>query len=363
MTTTETTTTTTPTTTESRFRRLATAEGIPAGMSRLRASNVARCVRNVANQSTVAWEHRFDNRAFKPDRLRRDLPVIAPKIQAMLDNIAALDAKDMDLHGTRFKHFIFSDVRGSHGAKAVASALIAVGGFALAQRPINNRLVLSTAAGTPGNRFVILSGTAIFRLPVTQRMKAAIVGKEGVFNRRPDNVHGDLVRIVVADAGFKEGIDLFDVKYVHLLEPQMTQADYTQVTGRAVRMCGQAGLNFVPNEGWTVDVFQYSAIDPVTDIDVHDVVVRFAGQDLAERLVANELMTLIKDVVAVDEAINRNMHNFKPGSGTGRKTPPSRRPADDRAERDDLARANAAFKDLFGETKHFLAEAEDSDEK
>ena len=82
------------------------------------------------------------------------------------------------------------------------------------------------------------------------------------FNSRPDNVYGYLVRIIVMDSGFKEGIDLFDIKYVHIFEPQTTSADQKQVIGRGTRTCGQKGLVFHPNKGWPLYVFNYDLTIP-----------------------------------------------------------------------------------------------------
>ena len=55
---------------------------------------------------------------------------------------------------------------------------------------------------------------------------------------------------IILDSGFKEGIDVFDVKYMHILEPLITKSERTQVIGRGTRYCGQVGLPFNPNEGW-----------------------------------------------------------------------------------------------------------------
>ena len=54
-----------------------------------------------------------------------------------------------------------------------------------------------------------------------------------LFNTRPDNIYGKNIRFIIFDSGFKEGIDLFDVKYVHIFEPSMTIADLKQTIGRA----------------------------------------------------------------------------------------------------------------------------------
>ena len=65
------------------------------------------------------------------------------------------------------------------------------------------------------------------------------------------------MRFIILDSGFKEGIDLFDVKYVHIFEPSLTVADLKQTIGRATRTCGQKGLNFEPNVGWPLFVYNY----------------------------------------------------------------------------------------------------------
>lgn len=74
------------------------------------------------------------------------------------------------------------------------------------------------------------------------------------YNSRPENVYGQSMRFIVFDSGFKEGIDLFDVKYVHIYEPSMTLADLKQTVGRATRTCGQKGLRFQPGIGWPLYV-------------------------------------------------------------------------------------------------------------
>ena len=59
-----------------------------------------------------------------------------------------------------------------------------------------------------GENFFLLSSVSVYDKPITVKTKKAILAK---FNDRPDNVQGDLARIIVMDSGFKEGIDLFDI--------------------------------------------------------------------------------------------------------------------------------------------------------
>ncbi len=113
-------------------------------------------------------------------------------------------------------------------------------------------------AKTPYNNFYLLCSVSVYEQNITVKQKKAILQK---MNQRPENVNGELARIIVMDSGFKEGIDLFDIKYVHIFEPQVTTADQKQVIGRATRTCGQKGLDFHPMRGWPLHVYIY-------DIDI-----------------------------------------------------------------------------------------------
>ena len=111
-----------------------------------------------------------------------------------------------------------------------------------------NKIILDDDADlekTKYNNFYLLSSVAVYDQPITVAMKKSILQK---FNSRPDNIYGELARIIVMDSGYKEGIDLFDIKYVHIFEPQTTMADQKQVIGRGTRTCGQKGLQFHPTK-------------------------------------------------------------------------------------------------------------------
>ncbi len=108
-----------------------------------------------------------------------------------------------------------------------------------------------------GDNFILLSSTTVYQQPLSVAMKKSLFS---MFNSRPDNVYGDNARIIVMDGGFKEGVDLFDIKYVHIFEPQTSMADQKQVIGRGTRTCGQKGLVFHPTKGWPLYVFNYDIV-------------------------------------------------------------------------------------------------------
>ena len=227
-----------------------------------------QCVRQVSNWSKITPKNRFNKSRFSVADTDKLIPIASPKLEAMLQNIAALDAQDLTVFGKNFKHFIFSDVKFlGYGAKIITAAMIARG-FTPILKNEKSKIVVDVpkpAKGrgkdsrSSGKNFAVLCSTAMWDRPFKHALKKEVLG---IYNKRPDNIHGENCRFIILDSGFKEGIDLFDVKYVHLYEPLMTQADMTQALGRATRLCGQKGLDFLPNQGWPLHVFRYSQSIP-----------------------------------------------------------------------------------------------------
>ena len=239
------------------------------------------CVRKKSNWSKGSGIYKFDTEQFSPEMLLKDIPTHSPKLNALLHKIDELDKKDLKKYKKRFKHFIFSDLKsGTYGAKILASALIAKGmtlGYsASVKRAANgssnnngepnktqyNKIELyddEKLLETQGNNFYLLTSVSVYDQPITTIAKKAILQK---FNQRPENVYGELARIIIMDSGFKEGIDLFDIKYIHIFEPSVVSADQKQVIGRGTRTCGQRGLDFHPRLGWPLHVFVYDLAIP-----------------------------------------------------------------------------------------------------
>jgi hypothetical protein len=160
----------------------------------------------------------------------------------------------------------------------------------------------------------MLSSVGVFDKPIGVQMKKSMLA---LFNSRPENIYGDLARIIVMDSGFKEGIDLFDIKYVHMFEPAMNAADQKQVIGRGTRTCGQKGLVFHPTQGWPLEVNIY-------DLDIPERL-RFSllgadsGQDLLMKAMKMDVrlanfeydMERLAVAGSVDFELNKAVHNFQ----------------------------------------------------
>lgn len=230
----------------------------------------AECLKKRANWSKVKKEHNLVDYPGDPNVLLDDIETHSPKLNVLLRKIKSLDDSDVREHGTKFKHMIFTDLKSNnYGVKIIASALIASGmtlGYTAEstgrEKKKFGKIQMLTDAElqkTKGFNFYLMSSVTVFDQPISVATKKDILAR---FNARPENVHGENVRFILMDSGFKEGIDLFDIKYVHIFEPQSTAADQKQVIGRGTRTCGQKGLQFQPNVGWPLHVFVYDILIP-----------------------------------------------------------------------------------------------------
>lgn len=227
--------------------------------TRKKRAKIFTCMRKTANFSKILNYHKFDKTLYDPKKLNNELVEASPKMVQLLNNIKELDAQDVKYNNKKFKHFIFSDVKeGGYGAKIIASALQANGYNNILKSKkvssqINAKLYLDLEKSNYQN-FALLSSNSVYGTTFNEKIKKETLK---MYNERPANIHGKNVRLIVLDSGFKEGIDLFDVKYVHIFEPSITIADLKQTVGRATRTCGQKGLEFQKNIGWPLYVYNY----------------------------------------------------------------------------------------------------------
>ncbi len=268
-----------------------------------RLSRKAQCVRRTAGTAKVP-------RLSMPDRATpKPLPPYqSAKYATLVDRIQALDAADFSRDNRKYKHFVFTDLRESaYGAKAIGAFLKEAG----------YEFLMKRNGFTPGKEgFALLQSLPLFGEPLSLKLRKTLLD---TFNERPGNLYGEKLRILVLDSRFKEGIDLFDVKYVHIMEPALSVSDLTQAVGRATRFCGQRGLRFQPSVGWPLDVYIYNTQLPgrppflVRDrapqqkIDAHDIVLRESGLDLGEFAFLAELTKLVQRT-AVDADLTAAFH-------------------------------------------------------
>ena len=183
------------------------------------------------------------------------------------------------------------------------------------------------------NNFFLLCSGGVFQQPLSVSMRKEMLR---IFNSRKSedtgdegNSYGEKARIMVMDGGFKEGIDLFDIKYIHIFEPQTTLADQKQAIGRGTRLCGQKGLVFHPTNGWDLHVNIYDSILPEetrpmlhNSRTVFNLYMSSLGIDI--RLI-NLTVDMERVCVegSVDYKLNNSIHSFKIGN-TGLSSPSSK---------------------------------------
>ena len=273
----------------------------------------AECVRKTGNFASSDSRYLFDH--VDHEILTRErLKYVSPKLLTLLDEIDRQDRADIAEFGHTFKHFIFSTIKsGTGGAKIIATALIDLYDMTLGYAVSNRKLAFVDDSPT-NHTFYLLSSVGVFGKPIPAPMRKEILRR---FNSRPDNVNGAVSRIIVMDSGFKEGIDLFDVKYVHIFEPQTTFADQKQVIGRATRTCGQKGLEFHPNKGWQLHVNIYDLVIPemvsfkyMNSRSVHEMYLKALGIDVRMLNLASDVERLYRKG-AVDHDLNVPIHEFK----------------------------------------------------
>ena len=299
----------------------------------------ARKLQDWGPQFTISKEHMFTKKEFDPSKLNHALSQGAsPKIVKLLETIRELDSSDLKTHGKLFKHFIFSDIdEGNYGARMIISSLIANG---FTNMIPDLKSILKPTGDSAKKTFVYLSSKpveingrdATFDGYVQAYDKSGRplkiddeknIGLTGPKNYRPtmkkyvtdsfndsSNNYGDHIRFIVLDKKFKEGLDLFDVKYAHLMEA-MPPSQTTQAEGRGTRNCGQKNLEFKSDEGWSLHVYHYYLRLPKNFAAGHgwteqyeEMIKKFSDSDDRTELLTN-LFTKLSQKASIDRALSR----------------------------------------------------------
>ena len=72
-----------------------------------------------------------------------------------------------------------------------------------------------------------------------------------------DNKRGKIVKVVLVSSAGAEGLNLFNTRQVHIMEPHWHEVRIIQMIGRAVRLCSHKTL---PMEERHVDVYRYKSV-------------------------------------------------------------------------------------------------------
>lgn len=77
------------------------------------------------------------------------------------------------------------------------------------------------------------------------------------FNK-PENIYGELIKIFFVSSAGAEGITLYNVRQIHIVEPHWNEVRIQQVNGRGIRLCSHKNL---PVDERNVKIYRYISID------------------------------------------------------------------------------------------------------
>lgn len=181
------------------------------------------------------YKYSFDNPNAQPNTTN-------PAINRFINNLVKITQVD-----PHHKHLIYTDTTVT--AKMVAKVISSYLGVQSFYDGNGITQIKNTGNETT---FAVLGKGLVYGDPLSSSLIKKI---KTTFNKRPDNVYGHNIRYLIIDQSYKEGLDAFDVRYLHFVDTPPSSKEQQQVIGRATRMCGQSGLSF--NNGWKLFIFQY----------------------------------------------------------------------------------------------------------
>ncbi len=280
--------------------------------------------------SFLCWK-----RDFHPDKVRALLPYYAPCIHVLIQNIRNLEASAKKVYGHGFKHCVFTfsaNAKGSYrhyGSGVILSAFAAY--------PDEFQIMVSYEEKKHGDKTVrcMVNNNKHGKVGVSclssgEIPAAQIQGNEKSYPAEIDynvskirkatnalwnsdaNRHGDLIKIMILDAAFQEGVNNFDVAYAHYLPDAGVSRDQAlQSSARNTRMCGSKRLPFYRDTGAFVRAFVYDPIDVESGVRLYDELMRRV--DVRQKIEWNvtEALANLAEKVAIDAGLNEGVHAYR----------------------------------------------------
>lgn len=238
----------------------------------------------------------------------------APKFAAIMDRASAPDAG---------KSLMYSTFRTAEGIGLFAEFLKARGWrhVEVGGGKSDRRLVFCNADSVRGNGPCFVTprpgdrdGRALLALfngrrgnepPEIEARFVELAALLGVDVSETANVRGETVRAVLLSRSGAEGLNLSEVRQVHMLEPNWNAIQLKQVAGRAIRMHSHGRL---PEPDRDVAIYAYVAVVPDAVRDTDPTIERDSGVSTDEFVAASAarkgvVATRVRDVlraVAVD---------------------------------------------------------------
>jgi hypothetical protein len=195
----------------------------------------------------------------------RALATYSPKFLKLLQNLQDREHVGLNL--------VYSQFRTLEGIGLLKMAMEAndYAQFRIKLNPATKQWVIDDRAEDAGKRrFALYTGTessdekeiirCIFNSEWDQ-VPSSI--RDDLLRVSSNNFYGEIINTLMISASGAEGIDLRNVRYVHILEPYWHPVRIEQVVGRARRICSHQDL---PPELRTVEVFLYLMVYSPTQL-------------------------------------------------------------------------------------------------
>lgn len=205
--------------------------------------------RSIKDTLDKIWENRA--RVLTPQALER----YSPKFLNIYENIVFADHVGL--------HLVYSQFRQLQGVGILKLTLLANGfaEFKIRKNSLNRWIIDMPPEDFSKPAFALYTGTEsaeekeIIRNIYNSTWKdvpSSIV--EQLQGKSANNFYGEIIKVLMITASGAEGIDLKNVRFVHLTESYWHPVRLEQVIGRAKRICSH---NDLPDELQTVEVFLY----------------------------------------------------------------------------------------------------------
>lgn len=201
--------------------------------------------------------------------------------------------EELETYSTKFNK-IMTKINRCHGKVFVYSAFRGYGGlesFIKILKAFGYKNCETHGEGK--KRFGIFSGEE--NSDMKERVKA-------IYNR-PENIYGDKLKILLLSPAAKEGLSLYNVKQVHILEPYWNSSRIAQILGRAVRYCSHKAL---PLEERIVKAYIYIAVYPNEKETVDEYIAKLAHR---KSRLTQEFEDALKET-AVDCELFKNINHI-----------------------------------------------------
>ena len=126
--------------------------------------------------------------------------------------------------------------------------------------------------------------------------------------RSAENVHGTKIKIILGSSVSAEGLDLKNIRHLHIVEPWYHMNKMDQIVGRAVRNCSHALL---PKKDWDVTIYYHTAAfqdDKKESIDE-----RIYRQAQNKQINIDKVEKILKEE-AVDCSLNKDLFDSNSGN-------------------------------------------------